>query len=74
MIAKKRKAAFARPQHLKLCFNTNQLPRSDGRDRGQPSRNKRQQIFEGITRSAEYDHAKTPLRDVLLKLEILVAG
>ena len=58
----------------RLCLNTNYLPRSDGRDRGQPSGNKRQQIFERITRSAEYDHAKTTLRNVLLKLEILVAG
>ena len=57
-----------------LCLNTNQLPRSDGRDRGQASGNKRQQVFERIARSAEYDHAKTSVRDVLLKLEILVAG
>ena len=58
----------------RLCLNTNHLPRSDGRDCGQASGNKRQQVFERIARSAEYDHAKTPVRDVLLKLEILVAG
>ena len=58
----------------RVCLNTNQLPRLDGRDRGQAGRNKWQQVFERVAGSAEYDHAKTPVRDVLLKLEILVAS
>ena len=66
--------ALAARRWGRLCLNTNHLPRSDGRDCGQASGNKRQQVFERIARSAEYDHAKTPVRDVLLKLEILVAG
>src|SRR5712691_3853131 len=48
-------------------------PAQVGRSRLRSSQ-KRQQVFERIARSAEYDHAKTPVRDVLLKLEILVAG
>ena len=56
-----------------LCLNTNHLPRSDGRDCGQTSWYTRQQIFERIARSAEYEHAKTPVRNVLLELDILVA-
>ena len=60
-----------------FCGVTNRsrkMLRANGRDRGQPSGNKRQQVLECIAQSAEYDHAKTPLRDVLLKCEILVAG
>ncbi len=58
----------------RLRLNTDHLPGSDGRDCGQARGNKRQQVFERIAGSAEYDYAKTPVRDVLLKLEILVAG
>jgi hypothetical protein len=69
------RSPLAKGRHMgRLCFNTNQSPRSDGRDCDQASGIKRQRIFERITCSAEYDHAKTPLRDVLLKREILVAG
>jgi hypothetical protein len=55
-------------------LNTTHLSRLDCLDRGQHRWNERKQVFERAAVGAKYDNAEAPLRDVLLKLEVLVAG
>lgn len=55
-------------------LNMNHLSRLDGLDRGQRRWNDGKQVFERVAVGAKDDNAQAPLRDVLLKLEVLVAG
>jgi transposase InsO family protein len=43
-------------------------------NRGQRRWNEGKQVFERVAAGAKYDNAQAPLRDVLLKLKVLVAG
>ena len=57
-----------------LCLNSNHPPKLDRIDRGQRPWNEWDQILKRVARSAQDNNPEASLRDVLLKLQVLVAG
>ena len=57
-----------------LCLNSNHLPRLDSLDCGQRIWNEWDQILKRVARSAQDNNPEASLRNVLLKLQVLVAG
>ena len=57
-----------------LCLNSNHPPRLESFDCGQRFWNEWDQILKRVARSAQDHNPEASLRDVLLKLQVLVAG
>jgi hypothetical protein len=56
------------------CLNANDPPRLDSLDRGQRLGNKWYQILKRVTDSAQDNNPETSPRNVLLVLQVLIAG